>query len=571
MLNVAVVIWLLSSVVDGMQDHDLVVISGNHLDIEYHDQEVIALLVEQGDNDLALISYPVLFYDEKTDVCDVTYKCASIPVEMVRAFKPMSLSKSSNQSGLSVLDRSMVRATLQIHAAIVEQRHLPNSTFWLLMKAVPLKTFCNVFYAFIWKKFGLSALYYVHHLDFKVRGTHDDFNCFYQKFLRLRPRLLSNAGIADSIQKGDLVKLKRTLKQQKNESLQARAAHFCGSFGQIMTMRKNSRNQTEYEIQSLFDKDMKLALRPKYLFKITKIYLHCRQNQAFQRSMEKNTDDHVLCLPYFWSENQNQAIFGMNKFQSFVFAMSHRKDNIIIDPVISISYLLLCWNADGPKSGCMSTENTFRGLAFCMDKINWSRIMNVIGKMKKTSKQKEKIFMEGIEKLFKSHFDKMIKSQYEEEILIPGTILKPSGKTYDFYMELEAKVHKDLRKAHMKNQALYNKLLTAIAEDAHVWIAQQHPEYWQEFETERAHLHNTFKEALEALYRISVIRHYFAANAKGKNLHVMCYPETNREDTLLQNLTVALSAKINTEWKNNNTKVSDMIVSELIVTNGRLI
>ena len=533
--------------------YDLVVINGFIVNTDTTYQDEIGLFIEklkQGCG-LALVSYVSVHYENKDDAGTLKHKCHRIPIKMLRPFKPMSMKKSSNRldTRLTSMDRVKIINAFGAHLSIMQGRSGRNGTltpFWQQMDFVPDEAFFDVFCGFIWKNFGMNGLFYVNDKNFDAT-MEERFILFYQKYLRLRPRLLSDAEITISVQKGDLVKVKKKLKQQKNECLQARAAYFAGSFGRIITSRKNKRNQTEYEIQSLFEKDMKLALRPKYLSKITKIYLHCRKNG------DLIANGMILYLPYYWDETHEIGIFGMDELQGLICALSHRQENIIIDPIISISFLLLCWNEKDPKASCMSTQDVFNSLSFCMDKINWSRIMNVIEKMKKTSKQKEKTFMEGIEKFFSLHFDKITNSFKD------GTEIR--GKPSDFAKELDVKIQRDLRKAHSKNLALYTKLLVCIAEETRIWLSEQHPEYSREF----ARDYNSFKDPLERLYRVSVTQHYLKANTNGKDLHVIHYQDKCKARSLLKNLTHALSAKINTEWNINNVNASALLASEIIV------
>merc|ERR1712176_1736020 len=101
--------------------------------------------------------------------------------------------------------------------------------------------------------------------------------------------------------------------------------------------------------------------------------------------------------------------YVLSTFQSMLLSMSHpNNSNVIIDPVLSISFLLFCWSEPSDPSSCsLKTEGAFKCLSFCMDKINWPRIMSVIAKMKMTSKQKEKTFIEEIEKFFNLHLYKL--------------------------------------------------------------------------------------------------------------------------------------------------------------------
>ena len=181
--------------------------------------------------------------------------------------------------------------------------------------------------------------------------SHAFLDEFYYRHLRFKHRSLVNL----HVQRGDLVKVKKQLKQQKNESLQARVMHFNRSFGRIITSRKNKRNQTEYPIQSLFDKDMKLALRPKYLFKITKIYVH---------RLEEETDDYPIALfkelILSLSSNENNQILylphklignlALNSFDEHaIFMHQQRKhDAFIFD--VGVSSFSQLWHQSANKN-----------------------------------------------------------------------------------------------------------------------------------------------------------------------------------------------------------------------------
>lgn len=61
---------------------------------------------------------------------------------------------------------------------------------------------------------------------------------------------------------------------------------------------------------------------------------------------------------------------------------------------------------------------------------------------------------------------------------------------------------------------------------------------------------------------MSVIHNYLKANAKGHDLHIICYGD--EKCGLLQNFTAALAKKIDTEWNINNPNVSDIVASRIV-------
>ena len=80
--------------------------------------------------------------------------------------------------------------------------------------------------------------------------------------------------------------------------------------------RINSRNQQEFSIQSLLESDMKLALRPKYFCKITKIYVHrITKEVVFSelvklRAIWKHKHNEVLYLPFAKGEGGKTSFWA---------------------------------------------------------------------------------------------------------------------------------------------------------------------------------------------------------------------------------------------------------------------
>ena len=135
---------------------------------------------------------------------------------------------------------------------------------------------------------------------------------------------------------------------------------------------------------------------------------------------------------------------------------------------------------------------------------------------------------------------------------------KPVGETAQFHIELKRKIERDLGKAHSKKYlALYSKLTLEISKETMAWTNELHPDYLKQVNGPRFSL-----SRLRNLNRISVIRNYFKANAKGHDLHVIYYGDDNHG--LLQNLTAVFAEKINAEWNINNMNVSAVVADKII-------
>ena len=104
----------------------------------------------------------------------------------------------------------------------------------------------------------------------------------------------------------------------------------------------------------------------------------------------------------------------------------------------------------------------------------------------------------------------------------------------------------------------YVNLFYAMTEELSASIQEQHPDYIEQF----CDANITLVMQLCNLYRISVIQNYLKANAKGRDLHVICYGDHNRG--FLHNFKLALSEKINVEWKINSSNASDVLTNEII-------
>ena len=172
--------------------------------------------------------------------------------------------------------------------------------------------------------------------------------------------------------------------------------------------------------------------------------------------------------------------------------------------------------------------------------------MRVIGRMKKSSKAKERNFIDGIEKLFNAHYDRIISTKFGQR----------SPCTCEFHLELVRKIERDLKKAHGKKiLALYSKLLDEIVKETKIWVAGLHSDYWREFDK--------FFGSFDRLFRVCVIQNYLKADAKGHDLHVIYYGDEHEE--LLNNFSDAFSEKINVEWNINDLMVAQMLTSRIII------
>ena len=126
------------------------------------------------------------------------------------------------------------------------------------------------------------------------------------------------------------------------------------------------------------------------------------------------------------------------------------------------------------------------------------------------------------------------------------------------------KISQDLEKSPMQTSAFYGRLLREIREKMVMLIVELHPDYRRQYE--EADVDQPFKsyvvKRVQELCQMSVIRHYLKANAKGHDLHVVFYKDEH--EGVLQNLTAAVSEKINAEWNINNLIASQILANEII-------
>ena len=177
--------------------------------------------------------------------------------------------------------------------------------------------------------------------------------------------------------------------------------------------------------------------------------------------------------------------------------------------------------------------------------------------MKKSTKAKERIFIDDIQKMFNVHYETLMNTKPAISGFVVEYGPKPKGKTAEFHLELIRKIERDLRKAPGKNLALYTKLLDELSKETRLWLSELHSDYWSQFDGP----HLSLKE-LKELYRVSVIRHYLKANAKGRDLHVIYHG--GKRCPLLMDLSTALAQKINAEWNINDLNVSQILANKII-------
>ena len=408
-------------------------------------------------------------------------------------------------------------------------------------KRIPLLCF-----GMIAKKFGVNGFYFlINHLFEEPTDTSDAFyNEFYYKYLKFEHYSLANSAIANNVRAGDLVRI-RALKLQKNESLQMRALHLGGSFGRIITfttsdlLRDNSRNQTEFAVQSLFDKRMKLALRPKYLGKITKVYVHRLPLQfpfvQFRRlmlSLLSRGEQDVLYLPH-----KIQAL-SMDEYAIFMLQQRERQ-TLIFDVGVSaangirLSHLTL-----------FEISHQILSFPFIMNLDIWQR---VITKMKTNSNPTKMI--KKISGLFESINAKFMKMQLDKNQNVTQMLMS-------WRREIESSLSKFAIK---KYKQAYDNLFECMTCELLTSMSEQHPDYLQQYISDQ---NMSTVMRLRKLYRTSVIQNYLRANANGRDLHVICYEEERRG--FLRNLKPALAANLNLFEGNRNGTASNALANNIV-------
>ena len=331
---------------------DLLMVNGEYNGTIYKNQ--IVLFLEQNQN-YAVTKLITITNPGTAAVPEYEYDYRQQAIFPNEALRPLLIKKSrlKNQaSSFSLEDRWKIQCICDTATYIIECRDDEDPS-------ADISISCGDFilcFGLVGNQFGLQGIYYsfnyLNNLAETPRNvSHDFLTEFIAKYLRNEHNLLANSAIANGVKEGDLMRVK-TLKPQKNAALQIKVQHFGGSFGEITTFipgnlrRKNSRNQTEFAIRSLFSRTMKLALRPKYLLKVTKIYIHRISNpfsfaqfRELVLSLLSDQSKNILYLPHRIHHQWESPYILMDKFSIFMLQQRDRQ-NFIHDIVIWSSFAI---------------------------------------------------------------------------------------------------------------------------------------------------------------------------------------------------------------------------------------
>ena len=532
--------------------HDLVIVN----DTDSHDCECVGICLGHNGE-----STKVGFFEhfETSDLVHVSYNCIDIPTKTVRAFK--------------------VKKTRWMRQATLENVRVYEPYLWFIddhedqsiNRRRCIQNLKKLLLGLLAHNFGLNGLYNFVNIFMEL----SDLDEFYQKYLRLAPRSFASSAIVNTVKAGDLVKIE-ALKPQKNRSLQIRAQHFDGSFGEIRTFlsgnlfRKNSRNQPEFAIQSLFEKNMALGLRPKYLCKITKIHVHrIGEDLTFREFAKYRT---------FWRDGRNEVLFlqfvknidgttgilpmeyeSCHRMNYLLFELCNKGSNsMVIDRAVSSFFLV--FRGDAPfesmtRSDIVAAETDMINLLFCTDKALWERALDT---MNADLSVRERPFIDGIGVLMNKHYAKIANISEAQSM---RAVLSGNQAFNQFHSEWSNKI----RQIFQHSMALCVSLLNVVRMEQMQLVSELHPDYKSLFESWAADAVCVKKsnDRMTAMQRLSVIHHYLKANANGHDLHVICYAD--EEHGYLRNLTSALSERINVEWDINNLNVSQMMANKIVI------
>ena len=466
------------------------------------------------------------------------------------ALRPLSIKESklsSNQQALSIENRWRIQCTCDAFSHVIEaqSKEEPIKDTSFLAEDLIL---C---FGMIAHEFFISGLYYSFNYlskhDFSKNVTRQFSESFCDHYVKKNENLLANSAIANSIGAGDLVRIK-PLKPQKNESLQILVQHFGGSFGEIISftsgdlIRKNSRNQTEFAVQSSSDGNMKLGLRPKYLCKITKIYVHEVSGKfSFLRfrelvlSLLSDPNKEILYLP----------LALMDRFSIFMLQQRHRP-NLIFDVAVAASIGVIQTNRCPQKVSDFSSW--FLSFPFFMTADIWNR---VIEEMKMTSNPTKMI------KKINEHFVSAT-SKYMKMDLAKG---QNQNQTM---MRWRRTIENDFRASIKQHRSGYYNLFHVIKVEFFEATQELHPDYFREIPFEPANSFRIIRRRMENSYRLSVIQNYMNANSKGKDLHVICFRD--EKNNFLQNLTAALAEQLNVKWSIRGISESQIVADNIVKT-----
>ena len=524
---------------DGLHDFhplplDLMIVNGELKGISYIDH--VVMCIEHGEDStfasLLKIKFNIAMNQSLGIQCKHYYQRIVFPNDMLRPF----FTKKSKPS-LSIKKRLEIECVLNTLKCSVEWRRANGD--------IPL--FCFGIFAF---EFGANGFFYSfnHLLQSSPKPRLNDslsfFNEMHEKYFRMKPRLLVNSAVASGVKAGDLVKIK-ALKPQRNQSLQIRARYFDGSFGEISTfisgdvIRKNSRNQTEFAVQSLFD-SKRLALRPKYLCRITYIHIHKISDQypfdqfrALILSLSDNGSNDILYLPHKMSGKL--AISVMDEYSILMLQQRHRQ---IFD--VGILAVTQLWQYDVKA---FEISHQILSFPFFINTDIWDRIMT---KMKMKSNPQK--MMKKISGLLDSITAKFMKIRLDKEQDITRLMVA-----------WRSKIESDFKVSVRQHRSGYENLFCVIKDEMLASIQELHPDYLRQYSPD----HNmTIFGRIKNLHRLSVIQNYLKANSKGHDLHVVCYNDERRG--FLRGLNAALAERVNVEWNIHNMNVSKILTNRIV-------
>ena len=522
---------------------DLVVIDGVFNGMEYDDEVALFL---NSDAHFTIVG-KIDVHATQCHSFHCSYKYCKVPNKMVRAFA-IKKSKSRNESRLTQTNQDEIRLICTAMRAIIDEHQSHNIDIY--------HSNTHLAFGIISHKFGFQGFNYafsdlILKLPDSSNETRRIFNAFYQKHFWLKPRLLLRV----AVRTGDLVNI-QSLKPQKNETLQNRARHFDESFGEISTflsgvlMRGNSRNQTEFVVQSLFDNTTKLALRPKYLSKITMIYVHrlplpkhfsLKQFQHLVTPLFESQSNKILHLPHRDMGDGKIGDFYMTDFAVFML-QSRDKPQMLFDVGIS-SFTSLIY---GPIQ-ISEFANALLSFPFYFDEIMWQ---NVKDRMRINATSQERRVIRTLDLIIGD-----INARFMNFDLV-----KDGRRLHKWLQRWGENIQVELTRLECKQHAeFYSRLFAEIRNEMLGIIQGLHPDYFKQYYTK------TFigiRSTLRNLYRVSVVQNYLKANSEGCDLHVIYYGD--QEECLSESVNFALSEKINVEWNINNMNVTKILTNRIV-------
>ena len=172
----------------------------------------------------------------------------------------------------------------------------------------------------------------------------------------------------------------------------------------------------------------------------------------------------------------------------------------------------------------------------------WER---VIEKMKMNSNPTKMI--KKVQALYESTSAKFMKVQLDKKQDLNQIIKR-----------IKQNIDSDLKISIRQHRSGYHNLINVIKDELMASVKELRPDYMEQYDPAQ---NTTVFVRLQSLYRISVIRNYFKANAKGHDLHVFTYGDG--ENGFLQDLWTLFAQKLNIEWTIRNTNVCHILADEI--------